>query len=131
MQGMEYGTTTGRPRRTGWFDAVAARYAVMVNGLSSFCLTKLDVLGGLKELKICVSYDGSQGFPAAGLDKVKPSYISLKGWEQDISKIRDFDDLPPEAQAYVEKIEELLGIPAAIVSVGPKRDQSIVRQALL
>ena len=62
---------------------------------------------------------------------MKPSYISLKGWEQDISKIRDFDDLPPEAQAYVEKIEELLGIPAAIVSVGPKRDQSIVRQALL
>ncbi|MDO8481176.1 MAG: adenylosuccinate synthetase [Nanoarchaeota archaeon] len=131
MQGMEYGTTTGRPRRTGWFDAVAGRYAVMVNGLSSFCLTKLDVLGGLKEIKICDSYGGSADFSAAGLSQAKPSYLTMKGWEQDISKVREYDELPQAAQEYVEKIEELLGVPVAIVSVGPKRDQSIVRTSLL
>jgi adenylosuccinate synthase len=132
MQGYEYGTTTGRPRRTGWFDVVAAKYAVMINGLTSAIITKLDVMQNLKELKICTAYeiDGkkTQYFPldSAKLAKARPIYETMPGWDEDISKAKTFKELPKNAQKYVERLQELIGIPISIVSVGPKRSQSIV-----
>lgn len=131
--GHEYGTTTGRRRRTGWLDAVALRYAVQVNGLSELALTKLDVLGGLGPLRIAVAYtcDGETltRFPADAmtLTRCQPVYEELPGWEQDISAARAFDDLPQAARAYVERIEELAGTPATLISVGPEREQTIHR----
>jgi len=131
--GHEYGTTTGRRRRAGWLDAVALRYAVQVNGLSELALTKLDVLGGLDPLRIAVAYtcDGETltRFPAdaAMLARCQPVYEELSGWEEDISAARAFDDLPQAARAYVARIEELAGVPATLISVGPEREQTICR----
>lgn len=132
MQGYEYGTTTGRPRRTGWFDAVAAKYSVKINGLSSAVITKLDVLKNFKTLKVCTAYEingqKTTDFPldAKTLEKAKPIYEEMPGWEEDITKAKSYKDLPKNAKIYLDKLEELLGIPISIVSVGPKRSQTII-----
>jgi len=130
-QGNEYGSTTGRPRRCGWFDVVAAKYSAMINGIDSVALTLLDVLSGLDELKICTGYkiDGkiTDEFPADQriLKKAEPVYITVNTWNEDISQCKTWESLPLNAQLYVKKIESLLEIPVSIVSVGPKRDQTI------
>ncbi|MFO7895690.1 MAG: adenylosuccinate synthetase, partial [Candidatus Cloacimonadales bacterium] len=132
-QGNEFGSTTGRPRRCGWFDLVAAKFTAMLNGLDEIALTLVDVLSGLSELKICTSYllDGKEltEFPdnPEDLARVQPQYISLPVWKEDISGIKDYADLPQNARNYVEKIEALIGVPITIVSVGPERMQTIFR----
>jgi adenylosuccinate synthase len=131
--GNEYGTTTGRPRRCGWLDLAILRYAVRVNGLDELALTKLDVLDGLEQLKIAVAYerDGerTEYFPAEfGVDPLaewKPVYEELPGWMEDISGVRRREDLPPAAQQYVTRIEELTGVPVTLIGVGPDREQTI------
>ncbi len=131
--GGEFGTTTGRPRRCGWFDAVLLRYSVRVCGMTDIALTKLDVLDTLDEVKICVGYrykdEVLKEFPASLLrmEESEPIYETLPGWKEDISGCRCFDDLPENAKAYIKRIEELTGAPVSIVAVGPKRDQTIVR----
>lgn len=133
----EYGATTGRPRRCGWFDAVAARYTCRLNGLSGALITRLDVLDTFKALKICTGYhiDGVpvEGFPASTweLARCEPIYEEVPGWEQDTSGVRLFDDLPAAAQAYVRRLESHIGCPIAIVSVGPERDQAIIVKPVL
>jgi len=129
--GAEFGTTTGRPRRCGWFDAVILRYAARVNGLSSVALTKLDVLDTLDTVKICTGYK-YQGetiteFPHSlkYLSQCQPIYEELPGWKQDTSDARTFDQLPDNAKNYVRRLEELTGVKASIVAIGPKRDQTI------
>ena len=133
-QGHEYGVTTGRPRRCGWFDAVIARYAAEVNGLTDIALTKLDVLSAFDELKICVAYecDGEtyDYFPMqqSVLFHAKPVYKTMPGWKgEDITKAKSFEDLPANAQAYIEELERLSGVKATIISVGPDRDQTFTR----
>jgi adenylosuccinate synthase len=134
IQGNEFGSTTGRPRRCGWFDIVAAKFTAMLNGLDEIALTLVDVLGNLPELKICTSYllDEKEitEFPynPVDLERVKPQYISMPTWKEDISGITEYDKLPENARKYVEKIEEFLGIPITIVSVGPERSQTIFRR---
>lgn len=132
LMGREYGTTTKRPRRCGWFDVVAAKYSVMINGLSSVVITKLDVISGLKEIKICTCYeiDGMKYdnflLDSKLLERAKPVYETLPGWKTDLTQITNFSELPKEASDYIEKIEELVGIPVSIVSVGPERNQTMV-----
>lgn len=132
MQGYEYGTTTGRARRTGWFDAVAARYAVKINGISSIVITKLDVLTGLKKIKICIAYNykGNKvnDFPtnAIILKECKPEYEEMPGWDDDLTEIINYDDLPENAKRYLKKIESLLKVPISILSIGPDRKQTII-----
>jgi adenylosuccinate synthase len=129
----EYGATTGRPRRIGWFDAIASRYSVRVNGVTSAALTRLDVLDNFPAIELCTSYelDGERidRFPATTgvLERVKPVFEEHKGWLKETSSARKFSDLPQGAQRYVERIEELLGCPIEYVSVGPERDQIILR----
>lgn len=131
-KGHEYGATTGRQRRVGWFDALMGRYAVMVNGLDSFILTKLDVLSGLKQVKICTAYkvDGKNiddfTTDIGILERAVPVYEELPGWDDDLSGIRDYEKLPKNAKKYVERIESLIGIKACIVSVGPDREQTMI-----
>ncbi|MFO8015402.1 MAG: adenylosuccinate synthase [Phycisphaerae bacterium] len=133
QQGNEYGTTTGRPRRCGWLDTFAIRYAAAVNGLDGIVITLLDVLGGLPELKICTGYrvDGKplEAFPADPtlLPRADPVLESLDPWPEDISGARTFDDLPAAAQAYVERVEDLVGAPVRMISVGPDREETIRR----
>jgi len=130
--GREYGTTTGRPRRCGWFDAVILRYAARVNGLTSLALTKLDVLTGLPGLKICVGYeyDGQvlKEFPYQGmvLTRCQPVYEEMDSWTEEIGGARAYDELPSQARAYVARLEELAGVPVDIISVGPEREQTIL-----
>ncbi len=132
-RGGEFGTTTGRPRRCGWLDLVALRYAVMLNGLNSFALTKLDVLSGLETLKVCERYrlDGREidWFPASAeeLGRCEPVLRELPGWSEDLTGIREYEQLPEKARDYIAFIEERLGIPAMLISVGPDRVQSILR----
>ena len=128
-RGHEYGTTTGRPRRVGWFDAIAARYASDLCGCTSLAVCLLDVLSGLGEVKICTGYDLA-GEPLdyfrADMDTladVTPRFETLAGWEQDISLCERFEDLPANAKAYLRRIEELAGAPVKLVSVGPDRAQ--------
>jgi adenylosuccinate synthase len=128
----EYGATTGRPRRVGWFDAVATRYGCSVQGATEVALTLLDVLGYLDEIPICTAYDiagdRSDRFPvSAKLDFARPVYETLPGWRCDIREVRRFADLPANAQRYVERIEELVGVPAKYISVGPAREAVIER----
>jgi adenylosuccinate synthase len=129
----EFGTTTGRPRRVGWLDGVLLRYAVRVNGLTSLALTKLDILTGLDPLRICVAYqrDGEtfDDLPLGlnGLETFTPVYEDLPGWAEDVSGSREWGDLPAPAQAYVRRIEELSGVPCPYISVGPERDQLVVK----
>jgi adenylosuccinate synthase len=130
--GGEYGTTTGRPRRTGWLDLVALRYAVRVNGLTALALTKLDILTGIDPLLVATRYRGPEGatftdFPyhQSILHKATADYEQLPGWNEDISGVRAVEDLPETAQGYLRYIEEFLGIPIVLVGVGPARDQVI------
>ncbi|HHT62914.1 MAG: adenylosuccinate synthase [Bacillota bacterium] len=135
-EGHEFGTTTGRPRRCGWFDAVIVRYSVRMSGLTGIALTKLDVLDKLEEIKICHGYDYRgrilKDFPASlkALEECKPIYEVMDGWKEDTTQARTFEELPVNAQKYVRRIEELTGVKAVIVAVGPKRDQTIVREEL-
>ncbi len=130
-KGKEFGTTTGRPRRCGWFDAVLARYAARLNGLTEGFLTKLDVLSGLPSLKVCTAYefDGKryQDFPPHQtiFHKASPRYEEVDGWSEDISEARGLDDLPAAARSYVRLVEELGGVPIRHVSVGPDREQTL------
>jgi adenylosuccinate synthase len=135
--GGEYGVTTGRARRTGWFDAVIARYATRVNGITGYFLTKLDVLSGLEKVPVCVAYevDGKR------LDEIPvtqtefhhavPVYELFDGWVEDISKARSFDDLPPNARNYITGVEQMIGAPVSAVGVGPRRDQTLQLRPLL
>lgn len=130
-RGNEYGTVTRRPRRCGWFDAVAARYAARLSGVDSLCVMLLDVLGGLSEVRICTAYeiDGRRvtAFPShvEDLRRARPVYETLPGWQEEISQARDVADLPTNARRYVERLSELLAHPVEIVSVGPDREQTI------
>ncbi|MDR0886252.1 MAG: adenylosuccinate synthase [Clostridiales Family XIII bacterium] len=132
-RGHEYGTTTGRPRRCGWFDAVVVKYASRINGTTGLSLMLVDVLDDFDEIKICYAYDcGGQiteHFPARIdlLEKAKPLYRTVKGWRQDISACATYDELPEACKEYIAVIEELVGVPVKIVSVGPGREQTIVR----
>jgi len=135
-EGFEFGTTTGRPRRCGWFDAVILRYSVRMSGLTGIALTKLDVLDKLDEIKICRGYDYRgqvlEEFPASlqTLAECKPIYEVMEGWKEDTTQAKTFEELPDNAQKYVKRIEELTGVKVSIVAVGPKRDQTIVREEL-
>jgi len=129
----EYGATTGRPRRMGYFDAVATRYGCQVQGATHVCMTNLDVLGYLDEIKICIAYevDGKrrEHFPnITRLAYSVPIYETMKGWNCDISHVRNYDDLPIEAKAYVDRCEELIGVQIALVSNGPNREQIMTRK---
>ncbi|MCJ7445518.1 MAG: adenylosuccinate synthase [Methanotrichaceae archaeon] len=129
--GGEYGTTTGRPRRCGWFDAVLALKSIYLNGYTELALTKLDVLSGLDPVRICVGYelDGQKiGYPPEStmlLAKCKPIYEDMPGWKNDITDVLDFGDLPENSKAYVERLEDLLGVDISAISVGPGREQTI------
>lgn len=133
-KGGEFGTTTGRPRRTGWFDAVIVRHSVRVNGLSSLAINKLDTLGGIGDLKVCVAYkkpDGTviENFPAAleELADCVPVYETLKGFDDDVSSCRSFDELPEACKKYIERLEKLCDCHISMVGVGPDREQIIER----
>jgi adenylosuccinate synthase len=131
-KGGEYGSTTGRPRRCGWLDLVVIRHAKQVNGLTSLVLTKLDVLSGLKKIKICTGYrlggKKIQTVPATveDLEKVKPIYEEVPGWQEDLTGVTRWKQLPTAAKRYVEKIQKLLALPITSVSLGPSREQHIV-----
>ncbi len=128
--GAEFGSVTGRPRRTGWLDLPALRFAVSVNGLDGLALTKLDVLTGLDEVKVCVAYeiDGKQtrDFPLDDLDRAKPVYRSFKGWKEELGGARTLADLPVAARDYLKFIEDEAECPHVLVSVGSRRDETIV-----
>lgn len=133
-QGREFGTTTGRARRCGWFDAVIVRYAARVNGLTSISLMLLDVLSGFDTVKICTSYKMGdkvlKEFPASleDLAKCEPIYEELEGWSDDLTNVEKYEDLPENAKKYIAKIEELVGVSVDMVSVGPNRAQTIIRK---
>ncbi|MBY6364930.1 adenylosuccinate synthase [Rhodococcoides corynebacterioides] len=136
-QGGEVGVTTGRARRTGWFDAVIARYATRVNGITDYFLTKLDVLSSLDTVPICVAYDvdgerhDDMPMTQTGFHHATPIYEEMPGWWEDISGARTFEDLPVNAQNYVLRLEELSGAYMSYIGVGPGRDQTIVRRDIL
>jgi adenylosuccinate synthase len=132
--GQEFGAVTGRPRRCGWYDAVAVRYAVRVNGLTALALTKLDVLDGLPELQVCTSYrcHGATLTEMPGdlaqLAACEPVYETLPGWQQPTAGARTYADLPREAQRYVARLEEITGVSAALISTGSAREDTILRE---
>jgi adenylosuccinate synthase len=132
-KGGEYGATTGRPRRCGWFDAVVVNHAVRVNGLGSLVITKLDTLTGLKKIKVCTAYRLEDKmiteFPASTelVARCQPVYEELEGWEEELSEAKEISQLPPAAQRYLARIEELTQTPIHIVSVGAQRDETIIR----
>lgn len=129
--GGEYGATTGRPRRCGWFDGVVGRYAVMINGITDVVLTKIDVLSGLDTIKVATKYridnEIYETVPASiqTLAKAEPIYEEVAGWQEDISGIKTYDELPENTKKYIKKIEEIIGTKISMVSVGPDRDQNI------
>lgn len=132
-QGNEYGATTGRRRRTGWLDAVAVRRAVQINSLSGFCLTKLDVLDGLKEVKICVGYRMPDGrevtttpLAADGWEGIEPLYETMPGWSESTFGVKERSGLPQAALNYIKRIEELTGVPIDIISTGPDRTETMI-----
>lgn len=132
--GHEYGVTTGRARRCGWFDAVAADYAVYMNGVTDVCLTKIDVLDTFEKLKVCTGYmiDGEyySFLPDTALqEKAKPVYEEFDGWMEDTTSCRTWESLPEKCRKYILKLEELIGAPITLISVGPERDQLILRNA--
>ena len=135
--GAEYGVTTGRPRRTGWFDAVIARYATRVNGITDYFLTKLDVLSGLDQVPVCVAYevDGKRHdeipMTQTEFHHAVPVYEYFDGWPEDISKAQAFGDLPGNAQNYVTAVAEMIGAPVSAIGVGPRRDQTLQLRPLL
>jgi len=132
--GAEYGASTGRPRRCGWFDAVVVRHAARLNGLNAIALTKLDVLDGVSEINICTKYICGQEvlteFPASGsrAKKCIPDYETVRGWSHPVAGIRSYEELPKEAQQYIEKLEEVVGVPVALVSTGADRNDTIIRE---
>jgi len=129
--GGEFGATTGRPRRCGWLDVVVGKYAVDINGLTDVVMTKIDVLSGHKTLKICTAYDVNGEIlhaPPASIEKLaiaKPVYEEIAGWDEDISQITNYDELPENCKKYIKRVEELIGAPISMVSVGPDRVQNI------
>jgi adenylosuccinate synthase len=132
-QGNEFGATTGRRRRTGWLDVVAVRRAVQINSLSGFCLTKLDVLDGLKEVKICVAYRMPDGremtttpLAAEGWEGIEPIYETLLGWSETTFGVKEHSKLPQAALSYIKRIEELTGVPVDIISTGPDRSETMI-----
>ena len=135
-RGNEFGATTGRARRCGWFDAVAIRHAVQVNSLSGLCLSKLDVLDGLDPIRICVDYEDTSGasvrprFDSEFYSKIKPVYEDLPGWRESTAGARALDELPPAARSYIERIEQAVGAPIAAISTGPDRDETIMLEEL-
>jgi adenylosuccinate synthase len=134
-EGQEYGTVTGRPRRCGWFDAEVVRFTAQINGVTELALTKLDVLDSLPLIKIGAGYrlEGDDRLrhywegDALWLGDVQPEYIEMPGWQQPTRGLQDFDRLPPAAQAYVRKVEELVGVPISMVATGPDREDVIRR----
>ncbi len=130
--GAEYGATTGRPRRCGWLDVAALRLAARLNGLAGLAITKLDVLRGLGRIQVCVGYDvdgetrDELPLDVEEIARAKPIYESFDGWDADTREVRDFDDLPQAAQKYVRRVEDLVGVPASLISVGPGRAETIV-----
>lgn len=130
-KGHEFGTVTGRPRRCGWLDLVALRRAVRVSGIDALIVTKLDVLSGLDTVRLCVGYEDAEGpvadLPARAADfqGLRPSYIDMPGWQEDLTSARDFSELPESVQHFIEQIGELTGCPVALASVGPGREQTI------
>ncbi|MDT4940294.1 MAG: adenylosuccinate synthase [Pseudonocardiales bacterium] len=135
--GAEFGTTTGRPRRCGWFDAVIGRYATRINGVTDFVLTKLDVLTGLPEVPVCVAYEvNGKRFDElpmnqADFARAVPVYESFPGWDEDISAARSLDDLPRNARAYVAALEKMIRAPISAIGVGPGRDQTVAVRDLI
>jgi adenylosuccinate synthase len=135
--GHEYGTTTGRPRRCGWFDAVIARYAARVNGVTDFVLTKLDVLTGMEEVPVCVAYDvdgvrhDEVPMTQSEFARAVPIYETFPGWDEDISKARRLEDLPRNARDYVAVLEDMICAPISAIGVGPGRDETITIRDLL
>jgi len=131
-RGAEFGTTTGRKRRCGWFDAVIGRYAVRINGLDCLAITKLDVLDELEEIQVCVAYevngDRSENFPTSSrkFTSCRPIYKKLPGWQESTSHCRSWEELPKKAQDYLKFLAELMKVPVAIVSLGASRDQTII-----
>ncbi len=132
--GQEFGAVTGRPRRCGWYDAVAVRYAVRVNGLDALALTKLDVLDGMPEIQVCTAYScrgatlTEMPGDIANFAECKPVYETLPGWTAPTAGVRRYDDLPPEAKQYVARLEAITGVPAAIISTGSAREDTIIRE---
>jgi adenylosuccinate synthase len=132
QRGQEFGATTGRPRRTGWFDAAALKRSIQLNGVSGLCITKLDVLDGVESVKICVGYDIggtlSEILPvgAEELARCVPVYEEMPGWQESTVGIREHDRLPKAARAYLARIEALCGVPIDLISTGPERDETIV-----
>jgi adenylosuccinate synthase len=133
VKGHEFGATTGRKRRTGWFDAVAMKRAVQINSITGFCLTKLDVLDGLEELQICIGYKDEAGnitdvppMAADGYDLVTPVYESMPGWQEETFGLTSYADLPQAAKDYIKRLEELTGVPMDIISTGPDRNHTMV-----
>lgn len=130
--GQEFGATTGRPRRCGWIDLVALKYAIRVNGVNELTITKLDILDDFKEIKLCTSYkvngEETTVFPPdlADLKSVEPQYKTMPGWQQSLAECNSIDDLPEEARAYLDYIQEYLGVELAVLSKGPKRSETIV-----
>lgn len=134
VKGHEFGATTGRKRRCGWFDAVAMRRAIQINSVSGFCLTKLDVLDGLKELKICTAYQMEDGsilevspMAAEAFEKATPIYETMPGWSENTFGAKSLEDLPKAAIDYIKRIEELTGVPVDIISTGPDRNETIIK----
>ena len=135
--GGEFGATTGRQRRTGWLDLVSLKHACMINGINNLVITKLDVLTGLETLKIATKYKTEDGkiidyftSSTTKLYQYEAVYEELKGWREDITMARSYDELPENARKYIEFIEEYLGINVCLVSVGPERNQNIIRKEL-
>jgi len=133
VKGHEFGATTGRKRRTGWFDAVAMKRAVQINSITGFCLTKLDVLDGLETLQICVGYKDAEGnikdvppMAADGYDLVTPVYEDMPGWSETTFGVTDYEKLPQAAKNYIARLEALTGVPVDIISTGPDRNETIV-----
>ena len=135
-RGDEFGSTTGRPRRCGWFDAVAIRQVVQINSLSGLCLSKLDVLDGLETIRICVGYQDGTGTPmrprfdSEFYSEIRPVYEDLPGWHDSTAGARSLGELPAAARAYIERIEETVGAPIAVISTGPDREETIVLEDL-
>lgn len=132
--GHEFGATTGRLRRTGWFDAVAMKRAIQLNSITGFCLTKLDVLDGLEEIKICTAYKMPDGklvdvppMAAAGYEAAVPVYESMAGWSESSVGVTTFDALPENAKAYIKRLEEITGVPMDIISTGPDRNETMIQ----
>ena len=132
--GGEVGATTGRPRRCGWLDGLLLENMTRLSGVNGLCLTKIDVLDGLERVKICTSYNSSKSFEelieTMDIEDVQPQYLELEGWSEPTAGITQFDDLNANAKAFVEKVEEISGVPVIMISTGPKREDTIIRQQI-